>query len=58
MAWLAVPSLPCHPGCCAGPCRLRLPADAGAAVLQEFAALEFAKHAQRFKALWASELYR
>lgn len=39
-------------------CRLQLPADKGAALLHQFEALEFTKHAARVKALWASELYR
>ena len=40
------------------PHSLRLPADRGAELLQQFAGLEFNKHAQRVRALWASELYR
>lgn len=40
------------------PRRLRLPADRGAALLRQFQALEFTKHAARVRALWASELYR
>lgn len=52
-------TLPCLP--CVRllpPCRLQLPADRGADLLRHFQHLDFRRHAQRVKQLWASELYR